>query len=154
MVVALLRWAFRWWPFMHGRGWILRLARLVIGARSVRFDIGGGTLIEGRLDDWMILWTFMRLHERDAAFQRSLDLLPPGDIAVDVGANLGIWALLAARRGARVHAFEPVPEMAARLRAHARLNGIDITITECALGAEEGTLPFFAARTGNTGASA
>jgi FkbM family methyltransferase len=153
MIVRILRWCFRWWPFMHGRGWILRLARLLLGRGAVRFDIGGGTFIEGPLDDWMILWAFMRQHERDAPFQCSLDLLRDGDVALDIGANLGIWSLLAAKRGARVHAFEPVPEMVARLRHHARLSGAALTIHPFALGAEAGSLPFFAARDGNTGAS-
>jgi FkbM family methyltransferase len=31
-----------------------------------------------------------------------------GDIVVDVGANVGLYAFALARRGARVHAFEPV----------------------------------------------
>src|SRR5258706_3116834 len=99
MTVRFLRWLFRWWPFMHGRGWILRLARLLLGRGAVRFDIGGGTLIEGSLDEYMGIWAFMREHERDAPFQHSLDLLRHGQVAFDVGANLGIWSLLAARRG-------------------------------------------------------
>src|SRR5437764_765446 len=71
MIVRILRWGFRLWPFMHGRGWILRLSRLLLGSRRpVRFDIGSGCLIEGSLDDWIIVWAFMRGHERDAPFQR------------------------------------------------------------------------------------
>src|SRR3954447_13607527 len=110
MTVRALRWPLRWWPFMRGRGWILRLARLRFGRRAVRFDVGGAS-IEGSLDDWMTIWTFLRGHERDEGFQHSFAMLKPGDVAFDVGANVGVWSLLAARRGARVHAFEPVPEM-------------------------------------------
>jgi FkbM family methyltransferase len=154
MYVRILRWAFRRWPFERGRGWILRLARLLLGRGAVRFDIGGGVLIERPLDDWLILWTFMRQHERDAPFQHSFDLLQDGDVAFDVGANLGIWSLLAARRGARVHAFEPVPEMVERLRAQAQLNRAEsVIINPFAAGAESGSLPFFAVREVNTGAS-
>src|SRR5436190_22989067 len=154
MIIRILRWAFRVWPFMHGRGWILRLARLLLGRKAVRFDVGGGTLVDGALDDWMVLWTFMRLHERDQGFQHSLALLKPGDVALDVGANFGVWSLLAARRGARVVAFEPVPELVSRLREHVRLNGVGgVTVNAAAAGAEEGSLPFFAARAGNSGAS-
>lgn len=154
MLIRVLRWGFRWWPFMHGRGWILRLARLLLGRRTIRFDAGGGTLIDGALDDWMIVWLFMRGHERDAPFQHSLELLRPGDLALDVGANFGTWSMLAARRGARVIAFEPLPELAARYRAHAALNGVrDAVVHEAAVGAEEGTLPFFVAREGNSGVS-
>jgi len=149
-----LRAGFRHWPYMHGRGWLLRLARLLYGRRPMRFDIGGGTFIDGALDDWIVIWTFMRQHERDKPFQRSFDLLGPGSIAIDVGANLGIWSLLAARRGASVHAFEPVPGISERFQRHLDLNGVgSVTVNRLALGAEAGSLPFFAAPTINTGAS-
>jgi FkbM family methyltransferase len=152
-IVRLVRSAFRHWPFMRGRGWILRLARRLLGPGPVRFDLGGGVLIDGTLDDWMILWPFMGLHERDAPFQHSLDLVRCGDVVFDVGAHLGIWSLLAARRGARVHAFEPVPAMVERLRAHAGLNGLELVANTCAIGAEAGASPFFAVRERNSGAS-
>lgn len=50
----------------------------------------------------------------------------PGFI-FDVGAIAGIYSLaaLAIQRDAVVHAFEPTPEIAARLRATAKLNGLD-----------------------------
>ncbi len=150
ILIRILRFGFRIWPFMHGRGWILRAAKLLLGSAPVRFDIGGGTFIEGPLSDWVIVWTFMRGHERDAPFQQSLALLRPGDVAIDAGANLGIWSLLATKRGARVQAFEPVPAMAARLRAHV---GSSVTVNQFALGAERSTLPFYAVADGNTGAS-
>jgi FkbM family methyltransferase len=153
ILVRFLRFGFRVWPFMHGRGWILRAAKLLLGTGPVRFDIGNSTFIEGPLSDWVIVWTFMRGHERDAPFQKSLALLRPGDVAIDAGANLGVWSLLAAKRGARVEAFEPVPAMAARLRAHIASNGAPVTVHAIALGAERTTLPFFAVPDGNTGAS-
>lgn len=153
VVTRFLRVCLRYWPFMHGRGRILDAARLLLGPAPVRFDIGCGATIEGPLSDWMIVWTFIRGHERDAPFQRSLTLLQPGDVAIDVGANLGIWSLLAARRGARVHAFEPVPAIAARLRQHIADNGAAVDVNQLAAGSERGSLPFFAVADGNTGAS-
>jgi hypothetical protein len=46
---------------------------------------------------------------------------------VDVGANAGIYSLaaLAVQPEATVHAFEPTPEIANRLRATAKLNALD-----------------------------
>jgi len=148
--VRLLRAAFRAWPFMHGRGWILRLARLLLGHDPVFFDIGEKRFIEGDLDDWMLVWAFMCRHEKDAPFQQSLKLVPHGGVAFDVGAHVGIWSLLASRRS-RVHAFEPL--QADRLRAHALLDHADVVVNECAAGAENGTASFFAVY-GNSGASA
>ena len=48
-------------------------------------------------------------------------------VVLDVGANAGIYSLaaLAIQPDAIVHAFEPAPEIAARLRATAKLNGLD-----------------------------
>ena len=48
-------------------------------------------------------------------------------VILDVGANAGIYSLaaLAIQPDATVHAFEPTPEIAARLRATAELNGLD-----------------------------
>src|SRR5437588_12393116 len=86
-VVRALRTAFRWRPYMHGRGWKLRLARLLLGWKLIRFEIGGGTYIEGSLDDWMIVWTFMRRHGADVPFRRSLQLARPGSGALDSRAN-------------------------------------------------------------------
>lgn len=53
-------------------------------------------------------------------------LLNPGDSVIDLGANLGVYALSMARvvgKRGRVTAFEPASETAALLRASALLNG-------------------------------
>lgn len=49
------------------------------------------------------------------------------NVILDVGANAGIYSLaaLAIQPDATVHAFEPTPEIAARLRATAKVNGLD-----------------------------
>ena len=48
-------------------------------------------------------------------------------VILDVGANAGIYGLaaLAVQPDVTVHAFEPTPEIAARLRETARLNRLD-----------------------------
>jgi FkbM family methyltransferase len=154
--VRLLRAVFRWWPFERGRGWLLRACGAVLGSGPLRFEIGAGALVEGRLRDWVIRWTFMRVHEHDEPFQRSLTLVDEAFVVLDIGANLGVWSLLAARRNpaARIHAFEPAPQMAEQLRHHAALNRADgINVHGCAVGAEDGAMPFFVVPEGNTGAS-
>lgn len=53
-------------------------------------------------------------------------LLQPGESVIDIGANLGVYALSMARvvgEGGRVIAFEPATSTAALLRASAHLNG-------------------------------
>jgi FkbM family methyltransferase len=72
------------------------------------------------------------------------DELRPGDVMVDVGAHIGVHALTAAARlrglgGGTVVAFEPAHDSAARLRAAAARNRLEVTVVEAALGAEPGT---------------
>jgi FkbM family methyltransferase len=64
-----------------------------------------------------------------AAFR---DALRPGDTALDVGANVGSYALLFGQwvgPGGRVHAFEPSPAAFEGLSAHIALNGLADRVT-------------------------
>lgn len=54
--------------------------------------------------------------------------LRSGSVFYDVGANFGFYSLLAARRGARVFAFEPDVQNAESLECHARLNSLEVGI--------------------------
>lgn len=69
-----------------------------------------------------------------------LCLLDPEDVFVDVGANVGQYAVVMGREGARIHAFEPVPRLAARLRENLRLNGIhrSVTLVQAAVSSSQG----------------
>lgn len=66
--------------------------------------------------------------------------LCPGDVFYDIGANIGFFSLIAARRvGAHghVYAFEPVPGNAAAIARHAYLNGFaTIEVFPHAVGAQ------------------
>lgn len=76
-----------------------------------------------------------------ATFQR---MIRPGDTVFDLGANVGVYSLIAAAatgpRG-QVHAFEPNPRNAALLARSLAVNGFDgfSTIHAVAVGEEEGT---------------
>jgi FkbM family methyltransferase len=64
------------------------------------------------------------------------------DVIFDVGANAGIYSLaaLASRPTATVHAFEPTPDIAARLRQTAQLNHLDnLIVHEVAVMRSRGT---------------
>jgi FkbM family methyltransferase len=69
--------------------------------------------------------------------------LKPGSVFVDVGANVGLFSLLAARivgAAGKVIAIEPAPAAAQALRATVDANGLGgiVTIKEIAAGAEQG----------------
>jgi FkbM family methyltransferase len=71
-----------------------------------------------------------------AVQQAVVDQLQPGDVFVDVGANIGFFSLLAARAvgpEGKVIAIEAVAELAAAVRANAELNGFaQIEVVEAA----------------------
>ncbi len=73
-----------------------------------------------------------------------LSTLRAPEVFADVGAHMGIHALVAARAGARVVAFEPAPDSAARLRAAAAENGLRSRWSRRRWAARRGTVELFA----------
>jgi FkbM family methyltransferase len=68
-------------------------------------------------------------------------LLKPGDVFVDIGANVGYYTLVAAMRGCHVVSVEPVPSTVAALWVNVRLNklrGVEL-VPYCAWH-EDGTI--------------
>lgn len=51
--------------------------------------------------------------------------LPPGSVLWDIGANIGLYTLLAARRGLRVLAFEPSAASFAAMARNIEINRLD-----------------------------
>jgi FkbM family methyltransferase len=57
-------------------------------------------------------------------FQEGVSILP-GDIVLDVGANIGVFTLFAAKQGAQVYAYEPVPPTFEVLQYNTRLHHLE-----------------------------
>jgi FkbM family methyltransferase len=72
-----------------------------------------------------------------------LELVAPGEVVADIGANMGSYALPMARRvgaSGKVVAFEPAADTAAHLAASAALNGLTwLRVEQRALGEERGS---------------
>ncbi len=66
--------------------------------------------------------------------------LGPGSLFVDVGANVGLYTILAIEAGAEVIAVEPSRIARDRLDSNLRLNGYTAEVVPAALGETEGTL--------------
>src|SRR4051794_7149650 len=84
-------------------------------------------------------------------FERSVE---PGSVVADVGANVGFFTLLAARRvGAEgaVYAFEPDARNVRRLRANLARNGVEgvVTVVPKALSAADGVERFYVREPGD-----
>jgi len=74
------------------------------------------------------LWHYPDLYEKEER-QIFCDSITPGCTVLDVGANFGLYTLLAAKRGARVFAIEADPLNVAELRHHVEINGVADRVT-------------------------
>ncbi|MFP5284360.1 MAG: FkbM family methyltransferase, partial [Thermoanaerobaculia bacterium] len=82
---------------------------------------------------------FREIFEEGEYFRHGIGLRD-GDLVLDVGANIGLFTLLAGRAAdVRVHAFEPIPALAATLRVNAELHGLDARVHDCGLSDADGT---------------
>lgn len=68
-------------------------------------------------------------HEKEPETLEWIDGFAPGEVLVDVGANVGLYTLYAAARGAKVFAFEPESQNYALLNRNIYLNALGDSIT-------------------------
>ena len=128
-------------PPHPGRGMLARLAWR-LHPRELIDEVRPGVRMTIRLghDDDLAYWTGG--YERDGEVDTFVSFLRPGMTIVDVGANVGLYAIAAARAVSatgRVLAFEPVPWVADRLRSHLALNGVtNVSVFPIALSSEPG----------------
>ncbi len=111
--------------------------------QAVRGRYGGGLRFEGNPALDSNVSEMMLLRYARPALAPVLDAaLARGSVFADVGANLGLYTLWAARcvsAEGRVHAFEPMPDVRERLRRNVELNRFAcVEIVGSALGAEPG----------------
>lgn len=80
----------------------------------------------------------------DNAYLRHGIQLTENACVLDVGANIGMFAVFVARKspGARIISIEPVSELSQAVRANARIHDADVTVLNCALGSEPGFTEF------------
>lgn len=127
--------------------WVVRRARPVY--QSVLHRLSGGRGIP-----WSINGVRYRIdprfrHRLGAEYETDVarylrEHIRPGDVCIDVGANIGAYVLQLARwsaPGGRTVAFEPNPEALDVLERHVRMNDLEstVTIVRSAVGADEGT---------------
>lgn len=86
----------------------------------------------------LYLWHYPELFEKEL---RALfcSFITPGCTVLDVGANIGFYTLLAAKRGARVFSVEADPVNAGMLRHHVEVNGFSERVTIFEMAATDAT---------------
>jgi FkbM family methyltransferase len=99
-----------------------------------RLELRTGEIICGREDTQ--LWNHYNDIWNKAAYTRHF-AVPKGATVIDIGANVGIFALLAARSARLVHAFEPEPGNYDLIKQNCRSKS-NIVIHNEAVGATDG----------------
>jgi len=133
------------WPIWRGKGrWVNLLARtLTVGAYGTLKPISVGRysvwLDPGDLNDRL---TYFGVGGRGNHLLMT-ELVRPGDVVIDGGANVGHFAATCAQLGARVYAIEANPKLCERL---SRTAGVDdpprISVHNVALWRERTELDF------------
>ncbi|MDZ4660852.1 MAG: FkbM family methyltransferase [Pseudomonadota bacterium] len=123
----------------------IRATRAKVNYRDAIFNVNTGEEIGRRL---FYHGTYEPLQE--AAF---LSLIQMGTKIFDIGANLGIYSILAAKAGAQVHSFEPSRRVHQYLAENVKANGLSsvITLHQLAVTDSPKQLSFFEGREGNWG---
>ena len=99
------------------------------------------------------IFTFHEIYEY-LQYNRHADFIPQSGWTVfDVGANIGVFTVLAARQGARVYSFEPNPDSYGRLLRNVTANKLSdcVRLFPTALGDERGMGSLHVIRGGTTG---
>ncbi|MGD9763005.1 MAG: FkbM family methyltransferase [Candidatus Binatia bacterium] len=102
--------------------WLAVGASALRGTELTRLRLRNGLEIEGA-PGALVVPLYKEIFYKDA-YRLRADPLSPGATVVDIGANIGMFALYAAveQRAARVYAFEPFPGSLALLERNAARN--------------------------------
>lgn len=158
--MSLIRRYLNKWPMRAGKSRLFSLFREQItrdGPVVCSFD--GDLRIRADLDDWLQRQIFMygvyRVEEKHRDFM--LSRVREGGTILDVGAHIGYYTLLFAKRTGehgRVYAFEPSTKTRARLLENISLNDFaNITTVEAAASDAAGTATINLAGGSNTGST-
>lgn len=115
----------------------------------------GGAEMRFATPNRMTFWRVETILEKEPETIRWIEEFEPGEVMVDAGANVGMYAIwAAATRGARVFAFEPESQNYATLCRNIALNGLAESVTGfCAALSDEsgfGTLHLSALEPGRS----
>jgi FkbM family methyltransferase len=121
------------------------LRRALRTAYRAAIGLAGGGRVEARLpggETVRLLPEFRFVTWNPAEYEALRAAAAPGTVALDVGANVGGYALLLGqwvRPGGRVYAFEPAPDAFDGLSRHVRLNGLSDVVVPVRVAAAGAT---------------
>lgn len=157
-VAVLLLWLFLTWRWMSHLSSALPAGADCVATRFIspiaNFDI----CVWSATDD-PVVSAELRTHgtweaQKMAQWVRALTLFNGTATVLDVGANVGVFALAAKANGARrVIAVEPVPAHVAMLRESIRRNGVEVAVIAAAASNASGTAEMLMALDNRGGSS-
>ena len=115
---------------------LLQVEREGVPVPAVQYDLPDGrtVLVPNRTEA-----EFVAREVFDEARYKELGVdASPGGCVVDVGAHVGLFTLYAARSGAKVYGFEPIPPLFELLRRNMEVHGVRVGLFPCAVGRAEG----------------
>ena len=148
----------RAYPFSRGKDRVYLILRSLLRLPSlVTTDITENVKLNLDLDDFLQRWTFCHNLEDETDYFWMSRFLREGDSFIDVGANIGIVSIIAARivgEAGCVYAIEALPQTREALEKNIDLNKIqNIKVVAAALLDEDRTVEIFASNDGNIGGS-
>ena len=148
--IRAIRHVFRGWPLPRGKGLLLKAFSPWLRNRDFVFEVADGVLISADMQDWITVHGLVEGY--DADFRESWSLIRPGATVLDVGANIGIWAIGAAQIAGAVHCFEPMAGNFKRLQANLALNRVSNVVPQnVALSDRPAVLQFYPSPNSNSG---
>ena len=149
LLTRLVRPALYHYPFKRGKSLITRLLRFHPGqipeGRVVRTRPGLKVRVYA---DGMYTRLFLFGEYEPAHSEIYRALVRPGDVVFDIGANFGWYTGLLARQvgaAGKVHAFEPLPTVAALTRETVAMNGLNdaVELANEGVGSVSGTFTVY-----------
>lgn len=131
------------WHLRHTRNWPAVIACRILGSPLRQLALRDGTVLQLSHRPQLDLQIFTEVY-CEGVYSRWLDRVPPDGLIVDVGANVGIFTIFAAKHfvpEGRVVAVEPNPRCVELLSANLRGNGLDSTsVVAAAIAGKTGCL--------------
>ncbi len=142
IAIRALRLYLAHFPFPRGKGLIVRRLLWPLQPGTFLAELPGGGRVELRYRETLGLAHFVNGGFEPVELRTMLELLSPGAVVLDVGANVGYLTVplaLALGESGRLLAFEPEAENVRRLRANLALNELkNVDVRQIAIGAQDG----------------
>ena len=145
-------------PYIRGLGALRSVYATALSPRVSQQrvpDFDGDLLMDVDIRETIGFNIWHRPSAYEAQERRLLcEAIKRGSVVLDIGANMGLYTLLAAKRGATVFAIEADPQNVEVLRHHVHINGFDDRVTILFMAAMDRTVTVNLFRSqGNSGHS-